>query len=161
MWREAFFRQARSDFEMFRELNRPGRPLCHKLRYLQMAMEKLAKAFLCSRTEGPPKRTHFALTRFLQLSKGMPQLRREPGCPETNYRACVAYIDSLVPTARRIEALAPATASPEGVNVEYPWQTDAGDVVSPVDCRFPELSRTELSKFVVPAANLFRAYERI
>lgn len=41
---QAFLRQARSDFAVYRQLPALRVPRCHELHYLQMAAEKLAKA---------------------------------------------------------------------------------------------------------------------
>jgi hypothetical protein len=46
-WREAFRQQALSDYAVFRHLTRVADiPVCHRLHYLQMATEKLAKSLL-------------------------------------------------------------------------------------------------------------------
>ena len=87
-WREAFLRQAESDYRIFRDLNhsQASVPVCHQLHYLQMATEKLAKALTCPDAGYPPKATHVAFARFLRIMKGRPELRRELGY-QGNYNA--------------------------------------------------------------------------
>ena len=43
---ELWLRQARSDHALFLQLRRTGADECHLLHYLQMATEKLSKAYL-------------------------------------------------------------------------------------------------------------------
>ncbi len=107
-WRTAFFLQARNDYAIFREFKgRSDVAMCQKLHYLQMASEKLAKAFLCPMTgETPPPVQHKILVRFLRLSKGRPEIRRQLGYTQ-DYRAYCSYVDSLLDIAQRIEDLAP------------------------------------------------------
>src|SRR5436190_10987546 len=57
--------QARSDLAVFRELRRTGVHECHLLHYLQMATEKLSKAYLWRSGKAPP-RSHTGLIRFLK-----------------------------------------------------------------------------------------------
>jgi hypothetical protein len=45
MWSDAFLTQARSDWQVFEHLYDSDFPECHALHYLQMATEKLAKAY--------------------------------------------------------------------------------------------------------------------
>jgi hypothetical protein len=50
----AFIAQARSDFRVYRHLaERPEFAVCHALHYLQMATEKLAKAYRLRDTKSP------------------------------------------------------------------------------------------------------------
>lgn len=43
--REAFYRQARCDYEILLLLNREGAATCQRLHYLQMSTEKLSKDY--------------------------------------------------------------------------------------------------------------------
>jgi hypothetical protein len=46
IWRTAYFMQAQNDYSVFREFKRRADiAMCQKLHYLQMATEKLAKAW--------------------------------------------------------------------------------------------------------------------
>ena len=44
-WAIAYASQARSDWELYETLQERGEPRCHQLHYLQMASEKIAKAY--------------------------------------------------------------------------------------------------------------------
>lgn len=139
-WREAFLRQAESDYRVFQRFNRSGDsvPVCQQLHYLQMSTEKLAKALSCPQGGDPPKTTHAAFARFLRISKGRPELQRALGY-EGNHNAFVSYIDSLLPLAERIEALAPEGKRLDRPNPEYPWNSLASSVVAPVDHGFEDI----------------------
>jgi hypothetical protein len=156
-WRECFRRQAKSDYELFKELNKTGKPVCHQMHYLQMATEKIAKAFLSSNNNIRPKFSHSALTRFMKISKGRPDIRRKLSFGN-DMNAFVSYIDSIIPFAEHIENLAPAGGNGERINPEYPWQDPNGDVVSPLDNNFAHIhgDRTNMSKFMGYMENLIR-----
>jgi len=154
-WREAYLAQAWSDYQVFQKLNIERHPLCHKLHYLQMATEKLAKGFLCSANDPPPKKTHFALVRFLQVSKTRPEWRRQLGYGD-NSAAYKSYINSLLPLADKIEKLAPVGGAFDRSNPEYPWLDEAGKVNCPALYKFPDFGKTELAKIQTLISNLFR-----
>lgn len=155
-WRTAFFAQAQSDYGMFRELNRGDVPMSHKLHYLQMATEKLAKAFMSPPTGDSPPKVHNILVKFLQISKGRPEIRRKLGY-ESNPLAYSSYINSLIGVAGQIEGLAP-TAADERPNPEYPWANAAGDVQCPAHYHFPEINWQEIVAFQHLTAGLFRIF---
>ena len=137
MWPQAFRRQAHADFKLLRRLEalEPLPARCHLLLLLQMATEKLAKSYLAE-DDQPPAPTHMAFVRLLQLTKRRRDLRRALGFRD--YAAMIAGVDGLLPTARLIEQLAPASGA--GANVEYPFVDANGEVIAPVDHDFPNLS---------------------
>lgn len=157
-WRQAYLRQAVADFTLYQELTRDRRPLCHRLHYLQMATEKMAKFQLTKVSGGPHRPTHVVLVAFLKLIKGRPEIRRKMGYPEKgNAAAYWAYIDSLLPTAEKIQALAPVGGNFKKVNAEYPWEdSDSDRVIAPIDHGFPEFDRHELLKFQTFMENFIR-----
>lgn len=160
-WRTAYFTQAQNDYDVFREFKgRTDIAMCQKLHYLQMATEKLAKAFLSSATGGRPPRVHTALVRFLKMSKGRPDIRRRLGYAGKNSPAYCSYIDSLLDVAGRIERLAPVGGQ-ERPNPEYPWEDDNGEVVCPVDYCFPEFGRQEIVAFQHFTDGLFRIFAEV
>lgn len=122
-WRAAFAAQASSDYRVFGLLRRiqGGCGLCHRLHFLQMAAEKLAKAFMAgSGSPGTrPAALHTAFTRFVQQAKQNREVRRRLGFE--SHIAYVKYIDSLSPPAKEVERLAPAIGGMDAPNVEYPW----------------------------------------
>lgn len=137
-WRDAFLRQARSEWEVYEYLNEEEMVLSHQLHYLQMASEKLAKGLMSDPRSGdPPPRTHRALVRMLQTVAQRPEIRRRLGFSDAGvFRQ---YIVSLLPLASQLERLAPASAAMHEPNPEYPWAPSGADsVVAPVDFDFPE-----------------------
>ena len=96
-WKNAFLRQARSDFRTFRDLQKGNAPLCHQAHYVQMATEKLAKAYLCPPDGEPPRPTHDALVKFLRVCIERPEIRRRLGFGDVTI--CRAHIRGLLPLA--------------------------------------------------------------
>lgn len=156
-WRKAYFIQAQNDYLIFSEFKkRPDISMCQKLHYLQMATEKLAKAFLSSPTDKPPN-VHKALVRFLQMSKRRPEIRRQLGF-ENRHEAFRPYIDSILDLAGRIESLAPVGGL-ERLNPEYPWVNGSDSVIAPANYSFPEFGHQELVKFQNLTDSLFRIFK--
>src|ERR1700683_2930283 len=60
-----WWKQAQSDHAIFVQLRGLGAHECHLLHYLQMATEKLSKAYLWRSGKVPPKR-HTGFVRFLK-----------------------------------------------------------------------------------------------
>ena len=136
-WRQAFLAQAHSDDAVRRRLNRdPEVAECHQLHYLQVATEKLAKAYSCPPSGGPPSQTHKGFVRLLQMLKDRPDLRRRLGYG-TDTASFRRLIDSLLPLADEIERLAPSLAGLSQPNPEYPWfDSGAEELVAPADFAF-------------------------
>jgi len=132
-WAQAFARQACSDFQVRDELLRLGLPPCHQLHYLQMAMEKVAKAHYMQRGDDPVslQRSHGYIAKATavivksELSK----------TGESKPRWLMEAINRL---AQQIDRLAPAVdaggAAPS--NCEYRWINARGDVVVPAEHDF-------------------------
>lgn len=161
MWTEVFLVQAKSDWQIFEHLDQMAFPKCHALHYLQMATEKLAKAYLLA---GPTeinkvRSTHQALTRFLQLAYRSAGLQEEMGMTAKQLRE---HVKQILPLASDIEKLAPKLAA-GGPNPEYPWELPNGAFHAPATYEFRiskellephghkliKLLRTALLKFYV------------
>lgn len=138
---DAFYRQASSDWQVCERLAAvAGLPPSHQLHYLQMACEKLAKAYRLRDTtsevdEITSKHTGFA--KFMNSFLRSPALVAEyKGRGAQHQVVCAA----AAKFACEIEKLAPAinrATSPE--NAEYPWQH--GDrVLAPCEYEYPALS---------------------
>jgi len=139
-WKEAFLRQANSDFSVFHEFQKSGREQCHQAHYLQMASEKLAKAYLCDPAGNPPQTTHNALVPFLRSCMGRPEFRRFFGIADAS--AWNAYVRSILPLAEHVQKLAPEGKSLNRPNPEYPWHhSQTRQVCSPLDYPFSSLTR--------------------
>ncbi len=63
---ELWWKQAQSDYQVFGHFRENGFEQCHSLHYLQMAMEKIAKAYSW-RDETPPRLSHAGFVTFLRL----------------------------------------------------------------------------------------------
>src|SRR5437764_15464800 len=105
-WAAAFARQARADFDTWQQLQKNDSiPDCHRLLFLQMACEKLAKAHLSSLGIGSRQlqSSHAYVAKNLPviLRKELGQLRVKPGAG----RAIIRHAKLL---AQEIELLAPA-----------------------------------------------------
>jgi hypothetical protein len=154
-WRDGYLRQAESDYRIYSDLNQRRAPLCHRLHYLQMASEKLAKSFLCHKRHKPYRKTHYALARFLKSTKRHPAIPRLLGYG--NYHlAYAAYIDSLLNVAERFENLAPVGGNYDKLNPEYPWQDGFGKIQVPVDYPFTEFAVTDFAKMQNLITSLLR-----
>ncbi len=133
-WCEAYLLQARSDWQVYQILQQQPVEECHSLHYLQMATEKLGKAFLIAGGNAPAlvHTSHKAFVRFLQVAAYNPDLQRQLRMTRQQLRA---HVRLLLPIADEIERLAPALAY-GGPNAEYPWETPAGIVQVPAIYRF-------------------------
>ncbi|MGI4789562.1 MAG: hypothetical protein ACRYFS_12005 [Janthinobacterium lividum] len=133
-WRTAYLEQAKSDYAMLLKLIREEAPQCHRLHYLQMTTEKMAKGFLTQPGGVRYPKTHDALVTFIKLSAKRPDIRRVSRF--TNANQFAAYAASLLNIAQKVEDL-----SPEGgdhPNPEYPWE-EKGMILLPTQFAFADL----------------------
>ena len=124
-----WWQQAQSDLAIFLQLRRVGAVgahECHLLHYLQMATEKLSKAYLWRSGKVPPK-THTGFVRFLKslLDRRPAELKKIAkslgfGRPEDLDR----WVSSVQHLAYALHNIAPAEAR-NGPNPEYPWPHEA------------------------------------
>jgi len=143
----AFFKQAASDFAVFEWMLSQDRtviPECHVGHYLQMALEKLAKAILID-AQADPGNSHAAFSRLRH------HLRRADIAHALGYadfRQFRALLERSAALFVEIEQLHPGIpADFDGPNVEYPWeapQTVGTDLwLSPVGYRFPIIGKLQ------------------
>lgn len=148
---EAFYRQARSDWSVFRHFHPHGpgwltlarqswcgivgvHPFlfapCHELHYLQMATEKLAKAY----HQTDLRQGHAA---FQRLLADLPNNSLAVAPLGFRDRTSLSrWQGSVIPIVIAIENLAPSIADRQGLpNPEYPWPRGA-EVSAPVDHSF-------------------------
>jgi hypothetical protein len=150
---QAFFRQARSDWDMYRSLAgrnaliggralawlrgklglRPSprdwqaKPVCHSLHYLQMSTEKLAKAYF----KTLPKK-HLGLVKLLTALPTNAKAVAPLGF--ASLADLDTWVTSVAAVGDAVEKLAPACAG-VGPNPEYPWPPGA-ETTAPVDHPF-------------------------
>ena len=159
-WRDALLRQASSDLTVYDLLAKTNAAKCHRLHYLQMAGEKLAKSESPEVQRGePPPLTHFALGNWLRaLSLSRVALRSMGYGSTAEFRQART---GLVRSADAVEGCAPAIANRRsrdeiapglwnglGTNAEYPWTSALGQPVAPAEYAFnePELDDLRLVK---------------
>ena len=133
-WTKAFARQAESDFETRDCLLRAGSlPQCHQLHYLQMALEKLAKAHLIAGGSSPEDLS----SSHVYISKPIPMIVREM-LARTPGQKDGWVVDAIRDLSRRIELLAPAVrdGGRAPANCEYPWKAPDGSIKAPADHDF-------------------------
>ena len=133
-WRTAYLTQAKSDYAMPLKLNREEALLCHRLHYLQMATEKLAKGFLTPSGGARYPRTHNAFADFVKIADRRPDLRVASHFTKRSQFA--AYIASLLETAKKVESLSPD--GEDHSNPEYPWE-EKGVIMLPTEYPFADL----------------------
>jgi hypothetical protein len=136
--------QSRSDWQVYQILQRQPVKECHSLHYLQMATEKLGKAFLIAGGNAPASvyTSHKAFVRFLQVVAYNSDLQKQLRMTRQQLRA---YIRTLLPIADEIERLAPALAH-GGPNAEYPWEAPAGTIQTPATYQFTLSSQLRTPK---------------
>ena len=107
-WAVAYHRQGRSDWQMFAELQgRHDVPACHSLHFLQMATEKLAKAYRFRDTSADTTTlltSHVGFPRFLNSFLLAPQMREE-------YEGRHAQLESI---RKEVGAMVPFLVLPSG-----------------------------------------------
>ena len=134
-----FYRQARADFGTFLRLEHDGEiPTCHRLHYLQMACEKLAKAYQF-RSRRPNEQD--LLSRHAQIEHALPLIVREvyrrASPASKNLGRLLIKLEHL---ARQLDLLSPSVddGGRRPDNCEYPWES--GDmVVIPAEYEFPSM----------------------
>ena len=141
VWASAFALQSRSDWQVFDRLAADPRiSTCHELHYLQMACEKIAKAYRCRDTAASLEELltkHVGFTKFMGSFLASPSIKDAYRGRDAQRRE-VAKLARVL--AREIERLAPAVdrvISPE--NAEYPWQSGE-NVIAPCLYDYPRLS---------------------
>lgn len=129
---EAFAVQAASDRAAYDVLCASPLPMCHRLHYLQMWLEKLCKAYLWL-----PDGTEELRMRHNVVAKVLPRMISEHWDRiGFSQRPNLAEIRNL---CREIDLLHPQIdddgCRPD--NVEYPWFSTNGDVVAPAAPKVP------------------------
>jgi hypothetical protein len=119
---ELWWRQAKADHDAFELLRREGAAQCHLLHYLQMATEKIAKAYFW-RSDIPPALSHAGFRKVLKFLGGVPRDRRERVAKLFSFPRFTdsqEWARAAMPIADALQRLAPDLAG-DGPNPEYPW----------------------------------------
>ena len=140
-WAAAFASQAQSDWTVYKLLAADAAlPRCHALHYLQMATEKIAKAYRCRDTGANVDEVlcaHVGFAKFMSSFLHSPTIKHEYEDRDAHLQEILKHARHL---AREIEKLAPAVdraSSPE--NAEYPW-AQGDELVTPCQYDYPSLS---------------------
>lgn len=143
-WARAYARQASSDWDLWLHLNGDAStPRCQALHFLQMATEKIAKAYRFRDTETKQDdllTRHVGFQKFIRVFLSSPRVTQEFDDRTAQLKNLRAQCNQL---AGEVEKLAPAvdrTGRPQ--NAEYPW-CDGDDLTVPRDYEFPNLSFLE------------------
>lgn len=122
---KAYAEQSQSDFRVYNEYLR-GAEECHRLHYLQMACEKIAKAYRIRDLTALGSHdlySHLAFSRFILGFLKTPQIRLRFEGRDARRRQIERYARIF---SVEIEKLAPAVdRETTPANVEYPWTADA------------------------------------
>lgn len=119
---QVWWEQAKSDHDTFVVIRGLGVAQCHSLHYLQMATEKIAKAYFW-RSGSPPPRSHAGFAQFLRFLGQTRSNERERVARLFTFNRFTDFqnwIRTVLPIAYDLERLAPALAN-NGPNPEYPW----------------------------------------
>ncbi len=161
---ELWWRQARSDHALFVQSRRAGIDECHLLHYLQMATEKLSKAYFWRSGHSPP-RTHTGFVRFLKalLDRRADLDRIASGLGFRRREDLDNWVRNVQVLAYALQNIAPAEAG-DGPNPEYPWPHDT-PAHCPIGHKFvlwEQLSNTgrgrKLMEFIGRAVASFEDY---
>jgi len=131
-----WWRQSQSDCALFANLQAIGASECHLLHYLQMATEKLSKAYFW-RSGHPPSRSHVGFVRFLRALLNRPTsemdwISQVLGFGRTD--DLEKWVINIQPLAYDLQNIAPSEAG-NGPNPEYPWPHE-WPVEAPADHQF-------------------------
>jgi hypothetical protein len=142
-WSNAYAHQAKADFTTYQALEGLRSeavfgwsiPICHKLQFLQMACEKLAKAHLCTRGTAPAslQGSHAYIFKILPIV-----IRQEMIAVNFRGKSARNLVTIAGHIAREIELLAPSVrrGGQRPDNCEYPWEDAEGLIHAPLSWTF-------------------------
>lgn len=135
-WTKAYARQADADFKMYQMLERNSSVKeCHKLQFLQMACEKLVKAYLCGGSASPItlQKSHAYIAGTLPIV-----LRQQADAMNFTDRNAQWVLQHAKHLSQEIELLAPAVkrGGQRPDNCEYPWEDNGGNLHVPLEWSF-------------------------
>lgn len=135
-WARAYAKQALSDLDAHEKLAKANAHKCHRLHFLQMASEKVCKAFL-TRHNGHAnvRKTH------AYVAKHLPRIAREFYLRANGSQMPPWQLNYIETLASEIQVLAPACDDGDVRldNSEYPWKDGNGNVQVPSEYSFPNI----------------------
>jgi hypothetical protein len=152
-WSQAFAVQAGSDLDAYNLLAGSPLPVCHRLHYLQMWLEKLCKAYLWLPDTGNDelRSKHNVVAKVLPrlISEHWRRIGFDQHPDMTQIRQLCREVDLLHPQVDDIRR------RPD--NVEYPWKATSGDTQVPARWSFPLSGRLSSN----PGRLLLKAADRL
>lgn len=136
-YQRVWWEQAKSDYETFDLLRKEGAAECHMLHYLQMATEKLAKAYFWRSATAPP-RSHAGFVQFMRFLGQLRPAHQDRIANLFTFRSFTSFqswLNAALPIAYELQGLAPNLAG-NGPNTEYPWP-HSEPTISPCNFSFP------------------------
>jgi hypothetical protein len=153
-WAQAYAKQALSDLNARERLAEAGVHKCHRLHFLQMAAEKVCKAYLTTQNGHENVRKSHAY-----VERNLPIIARSfyAISTTTNNQITRWEISEIRRISREIQVLAPACddGGTREDNSEYPWKDGNGSVRTPCEYAFPNLD--DGSRAIVRLIRLIRA----
>lgn len=142
-WRKAYARQAISDLEVYEFLSLQRRlPACHRLHYLQMYLEKVAKAYAWPTDAKCREQTSLG-SGHSYVAKLVPRIFMEGFRRQEGRNPSGSLQKRIRELCREIDLLQPAAddGGKRPDNCEYPWNVcdnlgNASDVESPTEFPF-------------------------
>lgn len=151
-WAKAYATQALSDLDAREKLARSGAHKCHRLHFLQMAAEKVCKAYLtASNGHSNVRKSH------AYVAKNLPLIARVVYSSVGN-RMAAWEISQIKDLAHEIQLLAPACDDGDVRldNSEYPWQDRVGNILVPSEYSFPNIDDSSQNRTIVKLIRLIR-----
>ncbi|MGA7217916.1 MAG: hypothetical protein WBX38_06355 [Candidatus Sulfotelmatobacter sp.] len=150
-WARAFAKQALCDLDAREKLTRAEAHKCHRLLFLQMAAEKVCKAYLTiGGGHGNVSNTHG------YVAKHLPRIavyfQGIGGNQMTNWER-----HAIERLAAEIQVAAPACRDDNREdNCEYPWEDAQGAVRVPCEHNFPKIDDSSRNNAIVKLIRLIR-----
>jgi hypothetical protein len=136
-WASAYAKQALSDLATRDLLAEAGIHKCHRLHFLQMATEKVCKAYLTTRNgHEKVRKTH------AYVEKNLPLIARMLYSNLNDQNRIKPWqMSAIHKISQEIEVLAPACddGGAREDNSEYPWEDGQGNVRVPCEYNFPKV----------------------
>jgi len=136
-WARSYAKQALSDLRAREVLVRADTEKCHRLHFLQMATEKVCKAYL-TKTNGHDKvrKSH------AYVARNLPIIARHFYTAANDDNQIARWeISQIRRLAHEIQVLAPACDDGDvrRDNSEYPWEDGKGEIHIPCEYSFPNI----------------------
>lgn len=122
-YQELWWQQAKADYDIFLLLRRDVGIECHQLQFLQMATEKLGKAYFWRSEVAPPK-SHTGFHKFMRNLGSIADSRRQEKILKTlsfpRLEDFQKWLKGVLPIVYDLQNCTP-DLSRNGPNPEYPW----------------------------------------